>query len=155
MDKEGRALRKKIVKTAGEIFRGIKPAIPAEWLKSDLTAAQLRVLLVVYTEGPSRMSSIASFMEVAVSTVTGIMDNLVKKGLVTRRADTEDRRLVICELSASGRETVNRLWSFGQYQIDKLLNGMSIDQLKMAEEVAGLILANVKNQNKAVSPGAT
>ena len=112
----------------------------------------MRVLLVVYTEGPSRMSSIASFMEVAVSTVTGIMDNLVKKGLVTRRADTEDRRLVICELSARGQETVNRLWSLGQYQIDKLLHGMSIDQLKMAEEVARLILANVKSQNKALSP---
>lgn len=155
MDDNSRALIKSIVRTAGEIFRRIKPIIPEEWMASDLTAAQLRVLLVIYTEGPSRMSAIASFMNVAVSTVTGIVDNLVKKGLAIRRDDPEDRRLVICELSPQGHKTISRLWSFSQGQIEKLLYGLSAEQLEMAKQVAGFILANVNGKYEEASGGAS
>ena len=147
MDKDERAIIKRIVKLSGEIFRAIKPAITADWMKSDLTAAQLRVLLVLYTEGPSRMSSIASYMGIAVSTATGVIDNLVNKGMVVRRADPKDRRLVICELSPGGLETVGRLWSLGQYQIEKLIDKLSIEQLKIAEELASSILSNISSKN--------
>ncbi len=155
MDENSRVLIKSIVRTAGEIFRRIKPTIPEEWMASDLTAAQLRVLLVIYTEGPSRMSAIASFMNVAVSTATGIVDNLVKKGLALRRADPEDRRLVICELSPQGHKTISRLWSFSQGQIEKLLCGLSTQQLEMAKQVAGFILANVNDKYKEASMDAS
>jgi len=46
---------------------------------TDMTVAQLRVLLLLQTEGQSRMSSIAGTLGIAVSTATGIIDNLVKK----------------------------------------------------------------------------
>ena len=154
-DGKDRALVKSIVRTAGEIFRRVKPAIPEEWMASDLTAAQLRVLLVIYTEGPSRMSVIASFMNVAVSTATGVVDNLVKKGLALRRSDPEDRRLVICELSQQGRKTITRLWSFSQGQIEKLLYGLSTAQLETAKEVAGFILANVNGKYEGASGDAS
>jgi DNA-binding MarR family transcriptional regulator len=151
MKQDSRTIIQHILKLAGDIFRVVKPSVPPEWLTSDLTVAQLRVLLVLYTEGPSRMSSIASSLGIAVSTATGIMDNLVRKGLVVRGADPEDRRLVICRLSSQGQETINRLWTLGQFQIEKLLQGLSLGQLKKADEVAELLLANVTS--KGTSPG--
>jgi DNA-binding MarR family transcriptional regulator len=154
-DGKDRALVKSIVRTAGEIFRRVKPVIPEEWMTSDLTAAQLRVLLVIYTEGPSRMSAVASYMGVAVSTATGIVDNLVKKGLALRCADPEDRRLVICELSPQGRKTISRLWSLSQGQIEKLLYGLSLEQLEMAKEVVGFILAKVNDKHDGASLDAS
>lgn len=75
------------------------------------------------------------------------MDNLVRKGLVTRGADPEDRRLVICSLSPAGQETINRMWALGQSQIEKLLQGLSLEQLKKVDEVAGLLLRNVTSDN--------
>lgn len=132
-----------ILKLAEDIYRAIKPGIPPEWLTSDLTVAQLRVLLILHTEGASRMSTIATSIGIALSTATGIVDNLVKKGLVIRKADPEDRRLVICSLSPEGQETINRLWTLGQFQMEKLLYGLSLEELKKADEVAEILLGNV------------
>jgi len=147
MGQDSETLVRHILKLAEDIFRAIKPNASPEWLTSDLTVAQLRVLLVLYTEGPSRMSSIASSLGIAVSTATGIMDNLVRKGLVVRGADSEDRRLVICTLSSQGQETINRLWALGQFQIEKLLQGLSLEQLKKANEVAEFLLFNVTTKS--------
>ena len=106
-DDDGHANR--IMRIAEVIYGQLAPHIPMEWLSSDLTMAQLRVLLVLQAVGPSRMSDIASTLEVALPTVTGIVDKLVKKDLVTRQADPGDRRVVIVGLSVGGQELINSL----------------------------------------------
>lgn len=147
MRQDSNGLVRYILKLSGDIYRGVKLSVPPEWLTSDLTVAQLRVLLVLYTEGPSRMTSIASSIGIAVSTATGILDNLVRKELVTRRDDPEDRRLVICTLSPQGQEAINRLWTMSQFQIEKLLQGLSMEQLKKTAEVAEFLLYNLIKKN--------
>jgi DNA-binding MarR family transcriptional regulator len=146
MKQDSETLVRHILKLAEDIYRAVKLDIPPEWLTSDLTVAQFRVLLLLYIEGPSRMGSIASSLGIAVSTATGIVDNLVRKDLVVRGADPEDRRLVICTLSSSGQETINRLWTLGRFQFEKLLQGLSLEQLKKAEEVAEFLLFNVASK---------
>jgi DNA-binding MarR family transcriptional regulator len=147
-NKEHQALIKQILKTAEKIFQEVKTIIPSEWLTSDITVAQLRVLLVLYARGPNRMSSIASYIGIAISTATSIVDNLVKKGLVTRSDDPEDRRLVICKLSNEGLQLISRLWMLGRDQIEKLLQGLTLEQLKKASEVAGFILASATSSGE-------
>jgi DNA-binding MarR family transcriptional regulator len=147
-NKEHQILIRQILKTAEEIFQEVKPIIPSEWLTSDVTVAQLRVLLVLYAQGSSRMSSIASYIGIAISTATSIVENLVKKGLVVRSDVPEDRRLVICTLSPKGQKLINRLWMLGRVQIEKLLQGLTLDQLKKAAEVAGFILSSAQSNSK-------
>jgi DNA-binding MarR family transcriptional regulator len=93
------------------------------------------------------MSSIAVTLGIAVSTATGIIDNLVKKGLVARSADTGDRRVVICALSPQGQEIINRIWAQGQLQMENLLRGLSIEQLEKAKEVAEFLLHNAQSRS--------
>jgi DNA-binding MarR family transcriptional regulator len=135
-----------ILKLSEDIFQVIKLSIPPEWLTSDMSVAQLRVLLLLHSEGPSRMGSIAAMLDIALPTATGIMDNLLKKKLVVRRTDPEDRRVVICALSARGQSVIDRMWKLGQFQMEKLLHGLSHDELKKAKEVAEILLRNVKSQ---------
>jgi DNA-binding MarR family transcriptional regulator len=144
--RDSKTLVRQILKLSADIFQAIKLRIPPEWLMSDMTVAQLRVLLFLYTDGQSRMSSIASSLGIAVSTATGIIDNLVKKELITRGADAEDRRVVICALSAQGQKTMNRIWVQGQSQMEKLLHGLSPEQLEKAKEVAEFLLINAQSQ---------
>jgi DNA-binding MarR family transcriptional regulator len=144
---DSKTLVPQILKLSEEIFQEIKLSVPPEWLTSDMTIAQLRVLLLLHTEGQSRMSPIASTLGIAVSTATGIVDNLVKKELVTRGVDPEDRRVVICALSPQGQEIINRIWALGQFQMEKLLRGLSLEQLAKAKEVAEFLLLNLKSQS--------
>ena len=137
-----------ILQASVDIFHTIGLSIPPEWLSSDMTVAQLRILLLLHTDGPSRKSSIAAKLGIAVSTATGIIDNLVKKDLVGRGADPEDRRVVICFLSPPGRQIINSIWLQGQSQMEYLLNGLSMEQLQKAKEVADFLLVNVKSKLK-------
>ena len=147
--KNSKNLVSQILKASENIFQVMGITIPPEWLMTDMTVAQLRVLLLLHTEGPSRMSSIAGTLGIAVSTATGIIDNLVKKELVSRSADAEDRRVVICGLSPKGQEVINSIWIYGQLQMKKLLNGLSPEQLEKAKEVAEMLLMNVKTQSNS------
>ena len=45
-----RTLVTQILKLSEDIFQAIKLSIPPEWLSSDMTVAQLRVLLLLHTE---------------------------------------------------------------------------------------------------------
>jgi DNA-binding MarR family transcriptional regulator len=148
-NKERRDLIKRILKLSEAIFQEVKPIIPSEWLTSDVTVAQLRVLLVLYARGSSRMSAIASFIGIAISTATSIVDNLVKKGLVARGNDPEDRRLVICELSREGQKLISRLWMLGRVQLERLLQGLTLEQLEKAVDVADFIFSSATSANKA------
>lgn len=147
MDQDRQALIQHILKLSEEIYDMLIPSLPREWLESDVTVAQLRVLLVLHTDGPSRMGSIASAIGVALSTATGIVDHLVRKGLVLRDADPQDRRLVICKLSPEGQGLANRLWTWGQSQIEKLLESMTEEQLQKAVEVTEFLHSNVTRQS--------
>lgn len=137
-----------ILQRAEDIYDIFSPGIPVEWFSSDLTVAQLRVLLVLQSSGASRMSDIASILDVALPTATGIVDKLVKKELVTREADPQDRRLVICRLSDAGQDLINRLWTFGQFQMERLLEGLTDEELEKASEVAEMLFNNLSNKNQ-------
>jgi DNA-binding MarR family transcriptional regulator len=118
----------------------------ARWLSGDLTVAQLRVLLLLYTVGPMRMSAIAKYMGTAVSTATGILDKLVLKDMVLRDVDSTDRRQVICRLSPAGQELMGGLWNGGRSMIERMLQSLSIEQLQLAAQVAGFLYAGASNK---------
>lgn len=140
-----------ILETSGKIYGALNPTIRLEMLSSDLTVAQLRTLLILHTDGPSRMSHIASVLDVALSTATGIVDNLVKKEMVAREDDPHDRRLVICKLSPAGQELIGGLWRSGEFQMERLLDGLSPGQLKKANGVADMLLDNVSQNTGEVA----
>ena len=132
-----------ILETGTRIYSALNPAIRLEMLSSDITVAQLRTLLILLTDGASRMSHIASVLDVALSTATGIVDNLVRKELVVRETDPHDRRLVICKLSPGGQKLIGGLWRSGESQMERLLDGLTQEQLEKADEVAEMLLDNV------------
>ena len=137
-----------ILQRAEDIYTMLSPGIPPDWFTSDLTVAQLRVLLVLQSTDSSRMSDIASVLDVALSTATGIVDKLVRKEMVIREADPQDRRLVICRLSPAGQEIMNRLWTSGQFQMESLLDGLNEEELEKASEVAEILFNNLINKTQ-------
>ena len=139
-------LVQQILRLSEDIYNSIPLDIPSEWLESDLSVAQLRVLLVLQSQGPSRMSSVASIIGVALPTATGVVDNLVKKNLAFRANDRQDRRLVICKLSPQGQELINKLWMSGRFQMENLLDGLDMEQLEKAHEVARILYENISRK---------
>ena len=148
-----REMIEEILKISEDIYNAIPLDIPPEWLNSDLSVAQLRVLLVLQAQGPTRMSTIASVTGVTLPTATGVVDNLVRKDFVAREDDPQDRRLVICKLSPGGQELINKLWKSGRFQMENLLDGLTPEQLEKAHEVASMLLENVTRKTAEAVEG--
>ena len=132
------------------VFHQLLPLAHQELLDLDLTAPQLKVVLLLHVNRSSKMSSLAASLGVTMATATGIVDRLVERGIVTRENAKEDRRVVICRLSARGQELTDRLYISSRDRARQLLEGLEQRQLKLIdsalEGLSGVITSerNVK-----------
>lgn len=74
--------------------------------QNDVTWAQRKILLLIDSRGPQKMSDIARQICVTMSGATAVVDKMVKMGLVTRHFDPTDRRVVLIALSDDGRKVM-------------------------------------------------
>src|SRR5690349_5693314 len=72
------------------------------WLKGSLSLIHLHVLTVLEADGPMAMSRLADTLDVSVASATGIVTRMEERGLVERRHDQEDRRVVIVAPTDAG-----------------------------------------------------
>jgi DNA-binding MarR family transcriptional regulator len=114
---------------AGKGFGELFPFLPAEWLNMDLTAGQLRTLILLYTKGPTRMTDVASALGVTMATATGVIDRMVERGIVVRQSDPDDRRTVLCRMSPEGEKMVTGLWHAWSEQAGLLLRALDRPKL--------------------------
>jgi DNA-binding MarR family transcriptional regulator len=91
------------------VNRLLRQQTPQEWAALDLTMAQMKVLFVLHQSGPAKVSHLAEALSVTAPSMTGTLERLVRQGLVERRDDPADRRLVISQLTAEGQALMERL----------------------------------------------
>lgn len=74
----------------------------SEQLLQELSLEQFTLIRLVYRHGPIRASELADMLFVHRSAITVRVDKLVKKGLLERERDEEDRRNVYLRISEKG-----------------------------------------------------
>src|SRR5262245_26922130 len=80
------------------IFRG-EPVPPL----NEMPIAQLRCLHVIAYEEGQKMQEVAQKLELKLPAVSQIVERLVKRGMVERRPDPNDRRVVRLALTELAR----------------------------------------------------
>jgi DNA-binding MarR family transcriptional regulator len=73
-----------------------------------LTLNQLEVLREVSRTGVSTPAELATCMHVRVQSLTDSINDLVARGLVSRRPDTADRRRQLVEATPAGLDLIDR-----------------------------------------------
>ena len=121
-------------------FRDLFPILPKEWLSLDLTMPQLKVVLLLFTNGPERMGTIASALGVSLATATGVVDRLVEKDMVTREGDPNDRRIVLIRLSDKGEKIITGLWQLARVNTEALLRALDQRKLQLLNEALRALL---------------
>ena len=76
--------------------------------EGEITASQLSALATVGRFGPLSLGALAAVERVRPPTMTRIVGQLEAAGLVVRRPAPRDRRSAEVELSAAGRELLDR-----------------------------------------------
>jgi DNA-binding MarR family transcriptional regulator len=80
-----------------------------ETVSFGLSVSQAYVLRALSENGPLAMGALAAEMHLSVSTLTRVVDQLVRKALVRRSAGVRDRRVCRVGLTARGRSQWQRL----------------------------------------------
>jgi DNA-binding MarR family transcriptional regulator len=110
----------------------------------QVTLTQYRTLVVLASRGPQRLVDLAGAVDVTPPTATRMCDRLVRKGLITRRHDRGDRRLVRLALAPSGRSLVDAVTARRRTELATLLADIPaegrtglVDSLRRLSAAAG------------------
>src|ERR1700739_1395124 len=71
-----------------------------------ITIPQFRTLVILSTQGPVNLATLAGLLGVQPSTPGRMVDRLVDAGLIDRRPHPNSRRELVAELTARGRKVV-------------------------------------------------
>ena len=115
---------------------------PDVWIGLNITVAQLKSLFFISHQGTTNLSKLAAVLGVTPTNVTGIVDRLVKKGLVTRTDSDQDRRILLLRATDDGEKLVAKLRERRKGHMSEVLTRMSVDELAtLAQGFASLVKA--------------
>jgi DNA-binding MarR family transcriptional regulator len=100
------------------------------WLAGSLSIVHLHVLTILEASGPVPMGKLADALDVSVASATGIVDRMEQRGLVERRGDESDRRVVIVHATDAGIAVFTDLAKMRQAGLVNILERLTNDELK-------------------------
>ena len=123
-------LRERAFSLFGQAMARSDPGRLEAWVELGLTMTQLRVLFRLRAEDGAPAGALAERLRVTPSTLTRIVDRLVRQGLVRRETDDGDRRLVRHYVTATGASTLEAIIGGARARMDEVVNRLSARQLE-------------------------
>ena len=100
-----------------------------KWHRGALSLVHLNVLTLLEAEGPLSMGRLAEALDVSVASATGIVSRMLARGVVERRHDAGDRRVVLVHLTPRGARVFQNLEQHHRARLASLLELLSEDEL--------------------------
>ena len=116
--------------------------------ENDLTLPQIRTLYLLVS-GPARITDISQAQEMARPNASNMVERLVKKGLVERVSDPNDRRVALARLTDRGREAVEAVNRSSFVAIERVAAFLSIDELELVAQAMEVLKRGVERLKAA------
>jgi DNA-binding MarR family transcriptional regulator len=140
--KEKAELIKQVIGLQRQVRRILRSRMTDAWMNLNLTIPQLKSLFLIAREGSMNTKSLAEALGVTPSNVTGIVDRLVKQGLVSRQENPEDRRMLLIRVTDKGEAILTSLREETISSMSEVLARMSTEELSsLARGLASLFKA--------------
>jgi DNA-binding MarR family transcriptional regulator len=104
------------------------------WHRGAISLIHLNVLTLLEFEGAMPMSHLAEALDVSVASITGIVDRMERRGLVERRRDTADRRVVLVQPTPDGATVFVEIDRRRRDALARLMAGMTDDELRTVRD---------------------
>jgi len=114
------------------------------WRDMRVTTQHWRVLAVLNARDGRNIGELAVYTVTEQSTLSRIVDRMQQEGLVERRTDARDGRVVPVFLTAAGRETFKRILPIAFDHYRRAVAGLSEEELKTLTGLLNRILMNVR-----------
>ncbi|MFI7350646.1 MarR family winged helix-turn-helix transcriptional regulator [Streptomyces sp. NPDC049936] len=97
-------------------------------VEERVTLPQFRMLVVLSTQGPTKLVVLAELLQVAPSTAMRMVDRLIAAGLADRQANPHNRRENVHRLTEEGRRTVEEVTARRRAEIATVVERLSAEQ---------------------------
>jgi len=126
----------------GRALALVDPSRLEAWVGLGLTTTQLGVLFLLRQQGGEPAGLLAERLRVTPSTLTRIVDRLVRLNLVCRQEDTDDRRLVRHYLTPEGAQSLEEMARAARAYLTEILRKLPREKLeRLLEALQDLIQA--------------
>jgi DNA-binding MarR family transcriptional regulator len=103
----------------------------------EVTLTQYRTLIVLASRGPQNLAGLAEAVGVTPATATRMCDRLVRKDLIRRRTERDDRRQLRVALTARGRSLVDAVTVRRRQEIARIMSEIPVEQQAVVVQALG------------------
>jgi DNA-binding MarR family transcriptional regulator len=119
----------------------------------SLTVPQFYTLnALIDLGGATTMGALSRQVMQVSATMTGIIDRLVRDGLVKRSRCDDDRRAVLVEITPVGRQAVATAWERAFEGTESLLQALSLAEVEATVAVLEALTTLMEQQSPDESP---
>lgn len=142
-DGEFRRIAEEAERQLNLIQRAIRQKFRAEVERGNLTGPQRLVMSVIVRHDGISLKQLSHDVSLAHSTVSGIVDRLVKQNLIERRTDEADRRLTLLVASKPVRDFLSA--QMHEFAVTPLMEAFHRTSRAKAKEILTILqlLANL------------
>lgn len=97
----------------------------------EISINDMHIIDAIGLKEPKNMSTVAKAMSVTVGTLTTAINNLVKKGYVSRVRSAEDKRVVLLSLTDKGIAAYRKHAAFHKKMVQTVMDGLESDELEI------------------------
>ncbi|MEO8273740.1 MAG: MarR family transcriptional regulator [Chloroflexota bacterium] len=120
----------------GEVVDEITSWNPREFIAAfsrlhhgQVSLVHLNVLMLLESTGALPMNRLAEALDISVASVTGVVDRMEARGLVERRRDADDRRVILVHPAEGGRRLFAEIDAKRRQGLSKLLSALGEAEL--------------------------
>ena len=103
----------------------------------EVTLTQYRTLVVLASRGPQNLAGLADAVGVTPATATRMCDRLVRKDLIRRRTERDDRRQLRVALTTRGRSLVDAVTVRRRQEIARIMSEIPVEQQAILVQALG------------------
>jgi len=135
------------------LVRGLRLLASVEALGQDYSFSQAMILQALLMHHESKMNDLARFLGLTKANASGLVDRLVKKGLITRRHGEEDRRVVFVRLTARGQRVARGLAKVQRRGLTKMMHRVRQQDIKVFIETLEQMAMGLSEVGSDIAPG--
>jgi DNA-binding MarR family transcriptional regulator len=136
------------------LVRGLKLLTSVEALGQEFSFSQAMILQALTMQRESRMNDLARFLGLSKANASGLVDRLVKKGLIAREHGVEDRRVVFVRLTPKGQTVARGLAKVQRQGLAQMMRRIPEQNLKVFIETLEQMAMGMAEEQKDLLPPA-
>jgi DNA-binding MarR family transcriptional regulator len=136
----------RLIQVISKFSQAMKSYIIGEFSRKGINATptQAAILYLLEQKDGRKISDFASSLEIKNSAMTGVIDRMEKSGLIIRKLDPSDRRIISIHITPHGREISSKAKSIVRKMNEKIESGLSEQEIEICKKVLAHLHEKIK-----------